>query len=82
MISDLDVAMKAAENRKHVTRVPRPHLAQEFIDTGQIEHCESITRNLTEHAKMCAEGKTKFPTALEWWRSKKGRAEVAAAVTV
>lgn len=62
MKSVIDVAMKSAEHReKHIPRTPRPHLAQEFRERGQLDHAESITYFLMPHARMCAEGKTSRP---------------------
>lgn len=52
--------MKGRENTvKHIARVTRPHLAQEYKDRGKEDEAESITRQLTEHARLCARGEVR-----------------------
>lgn len=46
--------------RVHITRVPRPHLAQEYKDTNRDpKELDSICRGLLPHARMCAEGRAR-----------------------
>lgn len=54
----LDKAMDAP-SRTHKARVPRPHLAQEFVDNKQEEHAESVTFALMPHARRCARGEVR-----------------------
>lgn len=54
---NIDAVMKTAEHReRHIPRIARPHLAQEFKDRNQFDHAESITYFLTPRARMLSKG--------------------------
>jgi hypothetical protein len=71
MPTTLETVMSIAENaRRHVSKQVRPHLAQEYRDTGRDDDLLSLTFRLTKKARMRAEGrvtpeyKARHPTSI------------------